>query len=127
MLRTSRAPVGTRNPRPRVQPVQAPAPSGHGQKTAHKRALAYKYLSQGFTIEDVVTHAGLSRPSVYRLHRNVLTFGSMLKPRLRVFGRPSKFTSADKQAPYDELAAHGWMFQDEMVHWLDVERGIHVF
>ncbi|KAF9730282.1 TPR domain-containing protein [Paraphaeosphaeria minitans] len=41
-------------------------------------------------------------------------------------GRPPKLAKEDSLALRGELLRHGWMYQDEMVWWLSVERGIFI-
>jgi hypothetical protein len=41
-------------------------------------------------------------------------------------GRPNKLSLLDERALLDELRSTGWMYQDEMIQWLALERGVTV-
>jgi transposase len=66
--------------------------------------------------------------TVYNIAANLKTHGSVRKPpdELKKLGAPSKITDADAEALFEELIRSGWLYQDEIVHWLQVERGVKV-
>ncbi|KAF2183809.1 hypothetical protein K469DRAFT_710172 [Zopfia rhizophila CBS 207.26] len=106
----SRAPVGTRRPNlPRVPLSNAPITpisSKHGQQYAHKRSQVYHLLMLGTPFKEIEQRAGVSYSMVYNVHRNLITYGSIHKPKFQALGRRSKFTRADRDALFDELIEH---------------------
>jgi transposase len=80
----------------------------------------------GWDVKDIVKETGVCQSTVYEWQHNLIIYGSIIRPRLRVPGRPYKLTVADKDALLAELLTAGWMYQDEMVHWLWEVRGARV-
>lgn len=63
------------------------------------------------------------------MEANLLRHGSIRKPaitRRARLGPPLKIGEEDAEALFGELIRSGWMYQDEMVKWLRIEREITV-
>ncbi|KAF2466025.1 uncharacterized protein BDR25DRAFT_306469 [Lindgomyces ingoldianus] len=124
----SRAPQGTRLMEARILNPEALLPassySKHGQKTANRRSIAYHLLMLGVPIPEVIIRSRASRSTVYDIHQCLMKYGTITHPRTRRLGRPPRLTPADREALFNELVAHGWMYQDEMKWWLYAERGV---
>lgn len=87
----------------------------------------YRYLLLGWPYGDIADCVGVSLSEVYRIEQNLKLYGSTRKPSSNAtLGRPRKLSTEDEQALYDELFQSGWMYQDEIVYWLWMERGVHV-
>jgi hypothetical protein len=63
---------------------------------------------------------------VYKIQENLRGFGTLRRPVSGRIGRPPKISDEDGEALLEELVRSGWMYQDEMVYWLMVERGVFV-
>lgn len=65
--------------------------------------------------------------TVQRYTRRLLMFGEMggSKP-VRSGGRPSKITTADGDALLEYMLDVGWLYHDEIVVWLNIERNVTV-
>jgi transposase len=66
------------------------------------------------------------RGAVTNVQHNLIQYGCVRKPLQNKLGRHNRIAGEDAQALFDELLIHGWMYQAEMVRWLDVERGVYV-
>ena len=52
---------------------------------------------------------------MFNIEQNLPVYGSIVKPRYGLLGRPLKFTENDKKALFEWLFREGWRHQDEMV------------
>ena len=93
---------------------------------APKRARILRCLVLGWRPDAIAEECNVGLRTVYRIEENLFRYGSIVKPRYRMLGLPSKCTEADKNALFEWLLREGWRHQDEMVYWLWHERGVYV-
>lgn len=76
----------------------------------------------------IAAHEGVADKTIYKIVKKIQTHGSPTTPPVywQELGRKMKLSSNDEDALVDELVSHGWMYQDGIVDWLFVERGIHL-
>jgi transposase len=97
------------------------------EKNAQLKCLAFVdrwQLNQ--PIPEIAVAIGVSERTAWYWHSNITKYGSIRKPRQLPLGRPHKLSVADEKALLQELRSAGWMYLDEMVQWLVVERGVQV-
>ena len=116
----SRPAVGFRRPQPK-----AAYKRGLSDKT--RLSICDKLLLQ-WPIESIASSERCSETAVRNVLDNLRTYGSVRKPPAAVkpLGRPLKIREEDAEALFGELVRSGWMYNDEIVHWLCTERGITV-
>jgi hypothetical protein len=110
------------------EPAIVPKPSTRGLSDRTRMDILW-YLSLGWAPQLIADTVGCSRSAVYKLKATLLTYGSIRKPvsaRSARLGLPPKIREEDAQALFGELIRSRWMYQDEMVKWLRIERGIIV-
>lgn len=107
----------------RTRPLPLPLPAHRRGFSQDKRASILTQLRLGRSAQAVASYEGCHRTTVNTLWRNVIQYGDVVCPYRAQLGRSEELTEADKQALFEELVYHGWMFQDEMVSWLLLERG----
>jgi len=93
---------------------------------APKRARILRYLLLGWRPHAIAEECNVGERTVYNIEENLFRYGSIVKPRYRMLGRPSKCIEAGKNALLEWLLRKGWRHQDEMVYWLWHERGVYV-
>ena len=120
--------VGSRLPPKRNtrKKFQIPLPPSNRGLEPEKRAEILRFLLLAWPPKEIATYVGVCTQTVRNVETNLLQHGSVIKPRFGKLGRPSRLTLADKEALKTELISHGWMYQDEMVNWLFIERGVVV-
>jgi hypothetical protein len=69
----------------------------------------------------------ISQRTAFYWHSNLMKFGSIRKPSQLPMGRQHKLSLSDERALFDKLHSTGWIYQDEMIQWLVLERGVMVF
>lgn len=116
--------VVTARPSPLPQPPRGPQFANHGI-TTRKRLDICRYLLLGWPCQTIADEVGCSRKAIFNVQDNLLSHGSVRKPLQNKLGRSCKITEEDATALFDELYCHGWMYQDEVVRWLELERGVY--
>ncbi|KAK7177818.1 TPR domain-containing protein [Paraphaeosphaeria sporulosa] len=106
-------------------PPAGPFFAAHGL-TNLKRLEINRYLCLGWHEQEIADRVGCSRHAVRKVYNNTITTGCVRKALTGKLGRPPKLAKEDSLALRGELLRHGWMYQDEMVWWLSVERGIFI-
>jgi transposase len=93
-----------------------------------KRASIYRFIELGWCPRAIADKEGVDDATVYRIISNIKELGTSTKsPQFwKGLGRPAKISDDDADALFDELVQHGWMYQDEIIHWLYIERGVLV-
>ncbi|KAF2184015.1 hypothetical protein K469DRAFT_709879, partial [Zopfia rhizophila CBS 207.26] len=96
--------------------------------TPDKRRQIYRFLQLGWSPNAIAEQVGVGKTTVYDFYSNVKEYDCPTKPThlFKTLGRPTKVTEENAEALYEELAVHGWMYQDEIVYWLFIERGVLV-
>ena len=109
----------------------------HAQPAAYnRRSYAYppdvvsqvlvdKFTGQ-LTGKEISDRRGPSLRTIAYWKRNISRYGSAHAPLLRKLGRGRELTVADEEALEEELRQCGWLLQDEMKYWLQVNRGVEV-
>jgi transposase len=115
--------------------VQAKAPSRplpspfYRQYNGHPEEKRRKYVRlmlEGVTPEVAAAQTNIGFSTAKRWSRNLKRYGSIHSPYKSAIGRPRKLTINDETALMEALLDCGWMYQDEMVFWLQEERGVEV-
>lgn len=112
---------------PISEPPAAQRPSTRGLSNRTRLNIC-QLLLLGWPYQLIADREGCSISSVYKVSANLRTHGSIRKPvdNLKPLGRPRILSKEDEEALFEELVRSGWMYQDEMVHWLQVERGVRI-
>lgn len=109
--------------------LQIPAaPNKERGLKARTRLNVHRFLLLGWGSMEIADREGITERSVYNIQKNLREYGSTRKPPSSTtrLGRPPKLTEEDKDALSEELFRSGWMYQDEIVYWLWMERGVVV-
>lgn len=125
MLRAheGRTPVPTNPRRPqRVAPIRT-LPEARRGLPHSKRAEIFSQLRLGRSSRAVASSVQCDRSTVDRLIRNVVKYGEFTSPYRMKLGRDEVLDESDKQALFEELLFHGWMYQEEIKYWLLTKRG----
>jgi transposase len=96
---------------------------GHSREVMRR---AMRGFLLGWRIEDVSKDTGVKPRTLRSWRLNLLRYQSMNRPPLAALGRPHKLTGEDEDAVLEHLLRNGWMMQDEIIHWLENERGVVV-
>ena len=91
-----------------------------------KRQSICRFLLLGWDPKHIASYKGCSITAVRNVERNLQKHGSVRAPAVEKLGRPPAIAGDDKDALFQALIRSGWMYQDEMVHWLAVERGVTI-
>lgn len=93
-----------------------------------KRQCIVRLLALGWSPRAIASREEVGETTVYDIGKNLLTLGTPTQPSSswEKLGRKKKISEEDATALFEEIVYHGWMYQDEMVHWLFMERGILV-
>jgi transposase len=94
---------------------------GLSDQTRHR---ILRFLRLGWTYTAIAKLEGCSRHAVRNVMDNLDQHGALRKPPQQALGRRSKISSADGDALFEHLIRCGWLYQDEIIHWLAMERGI---
>src|SRR5436309_8956504 len=92
-------------------------PTGHRHRP-EKHAQMLRYLLLGWRSDAIAEECHVGVSTVYEMQSNLMRYGNITKPHLRLLGWPRKLTEADKQALFTLLVMEGWRYQDELVWWL---------
>jgi transposase len=100
---------------------------GTGGLSLRTRLNIHRLLQLGWSVPSIAQREHCCERTVYRLQSTILTHGT-LRPPLQgtSAGRPRKITEEDGDALFSEMLRSGWLYQDEMVHWLMEKRGVVV-
>src|SRR2546430_12185280 len=90
----------------------------------HARVL--RYLLLGWRPDMIAEECKIFRSTVYTIESCLLQHGSIRTPYWKTLGRPRWLTIADEDALFEVLLHEGWMYQDEIVHWLWYECSVSV-
>lgn len=112
-------------PRDPLSPTYAPLYSTRGLST-RTRLNIHRFTALGWTPYAVADREGCGVGAVYNVIKNVMRNGSTRKPIEGTLGRKSTISFEDGEALFDEPVRSGWMYQDEIVRWLLLERGLSV-
>ena len=85
---------------------------------------ALRLMLQGLSPLHIGPMIGVDWSTVYKWRENLFKYQCMIRPPRAALGRPHILTRADKDALLNTLLTEGWMYQDEMCHWLYEERGV---
>ncbi|KAK7189060.1 hypothetical protein PSPO01_04647 [Paraphaeosphaeria sporulosa] len=85
-----------------------------------------RFLDLGWHPTAIATLEQCSRHAVDNVAHNLEMFGNVHRPLQGQLGRPPAISDEDKEALFSELVCSGWMYQDEIVKWLTVERSCHI-
>ncbi|KAK7177519.1 hypothetical protein PSPO01_16431 [Paraphaeosphaeria sporulosa] len=85
-----------------------------------------RFLSLGWHPNAVATRERCSLHAVRNVKENLDKFANTRHPLQRKLGRPSAISDENGEALFDELVHSGWMYQDEIVQWLAIERDCRV-
>jgi transposase len=108
-------------------PQRPKAPPFRRQMNGKPGYVHQKYMEmwrQGVHVEAIAVQLGLGRSTAFLWQKNLLMYGSIKEPGQKPLGRPHNMTIADEKALLEVLETHGWMYQDEMIWWLEYERGV---
>jgi transposase len=113
------------------QSPQRNRPSGiqRAPKTYAEQERCVKYMDlwlDYIPVSAIAPAVGISRRTAFNWHSNLLKYGSIRKPSQLPIGRLHKLSLSDERALLDELHSTSWMYQDEMIQWLVLERGVTV-
>jgi transposase len=86
----------------------------------------HRMMELNWPPDEIAQRVGVSRHAVDNVAASLRDHGCLRKPLQKALGARPKISEADGQALFDELVYSGWMYQSEMVRWLDIERGIIV-
>ena len=89
------------------------------------RINIFRYLRLGWKYQTIANFEGCSVHAVRNVEENLLDHGSIRKHPTGVLGRPSKISPEDGNALFEHLVRSGWLYQDEIVFWLFMERGVY--
>ena len=115
--------------------VQAKSPSWPSripfvQKlTGHSEDKRRKFIHltlEGVNRNQICQEHDLPSRTAERWWHNILRYGSISIPFGSRIGRPYTVTIADENALLEALLEVGWMYLDEIAHWLLEERGVEV-
>ena len=98
--------------------------AAHGL-TTRKRLDITRSLLLGVHSKTISQEVDCCRTAVDNVARNLRVYGCVRKP-VGKLGRRRKITDEDEEALFEQLVRSGWMYQDEIVYWLDVERDVVV-
>lgn len=76
--------------------------------------------------QAIAVEVGVAPSTVYKIERNLHTYGSPGAPRIRQMGPPRKITVGDGRLLLQYINEQPWVFQGEMVSFLWEECGIEV-
>jgi transposase len=85
-----------------------------------------RFLSYSWHLEAIASQEHCSKTAVNNVKRNLEKYQNTRCPLQGKIGRPPAISDEDAEALFDELVYSGWMYQDEMVRWLAIERDCHV-
>ena len=85
-----------------------------------------RLLSAHWRPDAIAEKIHCSLEAVYRIERNILTWGTARRPRRRRLGRPRSITTIAWRSFLDYLAAHQYLQAQEMVQYLWEEWAISV-
>ena len=106
-------------------PMRGPQFSGRGL-SLRTRLNIHRFLELGWHPEAIASREGCSRHAVSNVQNNLRNFGYFRKPLQGKLGALCKIQPTDGEALFEELMRTGWLYQDEIVYWLAIERGIYV-
>lgn len=112
-------------PRPPPPPLPPPRFTTRGSSLYTRLKIKW-FLEAGWPAEAVAEHAGVSIKTVYRVTANLKIHGSIRAPTQRPLGATPAISEEDGEALFGALVRTGWMYQDEIVRWLHIERGVVV-
>jgi len=106
-----------------VAPPRPPPKSTRGLSD-HTRHSILRFLRLGWTYQAIADKEGCSRHAVKNVFDNLDHHGALRKPPQHALGRQSKISPPDGEALFEHLIRCGWLYQEEIVHWLAMERGV---
>ena len=111
--------------RPRPPTSRDPPPTSNRGLSTQTRLNICRFLLLGWSRQLIANHEGCSIHAVTNVEHNLLDCGSVRKVPTGILGRPSKIGVEDGEALFEHLVRSGWLYQDEIVYWLFMERGIN--
>lgn len=120
-------------PPQRVIPKLASPPDACEREVGSQGFPAYiirnvvRYSLLGWPVERIVMKSGVSRSTVYKWQRNLIIHGTPV-PHLNgpKRGRPPKLSEAEEDAVLEELLQRGWLYQDELISFVQEDLGISI-
>lgn len=110
---------------PLAEAVAAPVYTTRGLST-RTRLNIHRFLELGWGIDAIAARELCSRHAVTNVKGNLESYNCLRKPVAGKLGKPSKIQPDDGAALFTELVRSGWLYHDEIVSWLAMERGVFV-
>jgi transposase len=85
-----------------------------------------RLLLAGKKLPDASIDLNIPEGTLSRWQANLHKYGSVVPPVCLPMGRPHCISEDDEKALLECLLQEGWMYQDEMIYWLHMERGVTV-
>ena len=76
--------------------------------------------------QSIADREFVGKSSVQCVHKNHLQYGSVRAPITKRLERAPIISNDDTEALFTHMVSPGWLYQDEIAHWLEVERGVTI-
>ena len=106
-------------------PPRTPSTSTRGLSDQTRNNIL-RFLRLGWTYQAIADREGCSRHAVSNIFANLDHHGTLRKSPQHALGRRSKISSDDGDALFEHLIRCGWLYQEEIIHWLAIEREVTV-
>ena len=68
----------------------------------------------------------MKKTSVQCVHKNTLQYGSVRAPIMHRLEQARIVSQDDAKALFTHMLSSGWLYQNEIRYWLEVEKGVTI-